>query len=486
MLKKTLVALAIASVAGSVSAADITTTKYTVLSKQGAVATENVKIANASVTATDHDVVVTLNAEYKVDDLITFDFTGVDIDLAASTLVTKVTLADDPQTDSNYDASNPYTPAGDATPYGTMTLGLLTSTANQLVYRVTSLDYTAEKAENTTFGGTINVQGLNFEVASLLTSTQGSVTYSAKTSSNIVLDSQKTNTTVIFDAKDQFTGEVTKKLDAVIDVNEQRLLFTDAGTETNKTREDSATLVASEAVYKDPSDVNAVYSLPAVENGQTFTINGDFSFLGDADTDTGVITTTKVSATVGTPTVYADKIVIEHTTLASSVVTVDVSGEDDVHADSALSTQKFTADIDVKYTTAAGKADQVANVKVGTEAGEWKLNGAVVHVPFMPFRAGYSPIVNVSNTSNQNGDIEVVVYAKNDAAWVEPVSYMLPETARAKAESQTDITSALKDLGISGDVAFDIIVNAPKDDIEVNALFYRDGDRAVINTVKQD
>lgn len=474
MLKKSLIALAIASVAGSAFAADITTTQYSVLSKQGAQGNDNVVIGQdvTPVTANISDVIVALDAEYKIDDLITFDFTGVDIDLAASSLLTKVTLADDPQTDSNYVDGADYTSAGDASPYGTMTLGLLTSTKNQLVYRVTSLDYTKEKPENTTFGGSIELEGLQFEVASLLASGKGVVTYSAKTSNDFVLDQQETNATVLFDVKDQFAGSVEHKFDAVIDVNEQRLRFdsVDQNGLGHLTDKDHVELKAEEVAYTYGNNFAAQYSLPATANGQVMTVVGDFSFLGEADETTGIIPTTNVTADYGTPKVYADRIVVEHGVLTTNSISVDISGSNAGYADTQLSTQEFTANIDVNYDSYLdAKTNQIANVLVKGDAGEWTLNGAIVHVPFMPFRAGYSPVVTVSNTSSQQGDIEVLVYAKNDAEWVEPVSYML--TTPAKAEAMTNITSELQSQGIDGDVAFDVIVNAPADEIAVSALY---------------
>jgi hypothetical protein len=485
MLKKSLVALAIASVAGMASAADITDTEYQILSAQGAVGTENVVVAN--------DVVVKLAAEYKVDDIIKFNFAGVDIDEAASILVTKVLLANDPATGA--DAKNPDV---EDVPFGTMTLGLLSSDKNSLTYRVTSLDYADEKPENTTKGGTITLEGLKFEVSSLLTSGSGSVAYSAETSTGIELDKAKTNSTVLFDVKNQFAASVPTKLDAVIDVNEQRLRFevlSDVPIATDY-HQDSVALKAEQIQYKDADDANVDFALPATIEGMKATLVGDFSFLGEANADTGLITTDKVTVddsagAVAEPNptvkVYADKIVVERVDAALDTVTItiDVAGDEKPgFADKAINTQQFTAEIDVNYETASGKANQVFEAGNKLNAGEWTLNGAVVHVPFMPFRDGYAPIVNVSNTSTQDGDIEVLVYAENNAEWVEPVSYMLP--VQAKAQAQTNITGALKSVGIEGDVAFDIIVNAPKDDIEVSALYYNNGDRAVMQTVKEE
>lgn len=445
MFKKTLVALAIASVAGSVSAADIQTNTDT----------RNVSLeGNALHTEIiSQDINVILDAEYSVGDIVTFTFTGAEVD--TSTAPNNISVG--------VDTGNSY--------YG-LTLGRLSVTENEIVFRVTELSQDGITGTPTTIGQEIPLVGLKFKSNTFSGKTL--VNYKAETSTGQELDGSSKNTTTLFDGKDQFTAEVTDLFDAVIDVNEQRLQFTTGDVTDSATAE----LTDNNTGWSNALNVATI-------NETTYTFYGNFAFLDtDADTD-GVQPKAGAVAAVpaaDTMTVNADSIVLEYNTpVLNPTLSLDLEGETPDFADSAISTQDFTATIAAKYT--ANSQTATADIATGIDAGEWTLNGAVVHVPFMPFREGYSPIVNVSNTSGQNGDIEVVVYAQNDAEWVEPVSYMLP--VAAKAESQTNITSALQAAGIEGDVAFDIIVNAPRADIEVNALFYRDGDRAVINTVKQ-
>jgi hypothetical protein len=362
-----------------------------------------------------------------------------------------------------------------------MVLGKINQTDTQVTYRVTSLDYkladpagAGYKYDNTTVGAKLVIAGVKLDVESVLASGMASVSYAAETSTGIVLDQEKTNVTKLFDVENQFSGKATVPFNAIVDVNEQRLLFT---AQNSTVDTDVVTLGAYEVGYdngKDSGDADYVaygYALPATAVSQKIIVKGNFAFLGEA-ADNGVI----VDET--TYKIYADRIEGEFDApLGQKTFSVKVPG------DVVIPHQTFAGNIEVAYTTAASNNESQVTV-YDQSAGEWTLNGAVVHVPFMPFRAGYSPIVNVSNTSTQDGDIEVLVYAQNDAAWVEPVSYQL--SVAAKAESQTNITSALQSAGIEGDVAFDIIVNAPADDIAVNALFYRDGDRAVINTVDKN
>lgn len=457
MLKKTLIALAVASVATAASAADVTGTASALLSKQGAVNTEFVSVGDSLAA-----IKVTLEAEYKADDLIYFDFVGGDISLADSTISTEVTLNGN---------------------IGTMVLGMLpSSTANQLIFRVTSLDYNDTLSpSNTTKDGLLELKGLNFKVPSILSSGKTTLNYRAETATGIVIDQGIKATKVLFEAKDQFAASVEQKLNAIIDVNEQRLKFVAPTSGTDTTVKDTVSVKTAEV----DAPTGKVWALKATATSSDYVIHGDFSFLGKVNDD-GTITTTNVVSNVDNAVkVYADKIVSTYAGLTTNVISVDITGQTAGEADKALSPQDFTATTTVKYDD-AGTTPKAGSVILQdkADAGAWGLNGAIVHVPFMPFRTGYSPIVTVSNTSNQAGDIEVLVYHKSDAAWVEPTSYML--TTPAAAEAMTNVTQELQALGVNGDVAFDVIVNAPSSAIAVSALYYNNGDRAVVETHKRN
>lgn len=459
MLKKSLIALAIAAASTSAFAADITNTDYKILSAQGAVGTTSVTVAAG--------VKVDLAAEYKSDDIITLTFAGAKVAALGTVTVALV------QKDMDLELATP-TGTADFQPIGTMVLGKINQTDTQVTYRVTSLDFVKAQPTsytNTTVGAQFTVAGVELNVASILASGSASVTYAAETSTGIKLDQHKNNTTKLYDVKDQFAAKVTG-FNGVVDVNEQRLLFTAASANNVAKTEDQVSLGAEQVTYDDGAAVPNVYgyALPAVSTKQNIVIKGNFAFLGEADAK-GLIDDTNPNYSI-----YTDRIEAQYNALGLN--TISVTAPDDV----VIPHQKFTATIDVSYTTVANAVASKVSVYDGS-AGSWTLNGAVVHVPFMPFRDGYAPIVNISNTSNQDGDIEVLVYAA-DNAWVAPKSYTL--SVPAKAQAQTNITTALRNAGIKGDVAFDIIVNAPKDDIEVSALYFNAGDRAVINTVKQN
>jgi hypothetical protein len=463
MLKKSLIALAIAAASTSAFAA-INTTETKSVSLEG----------NALNTViTTQNITVMLGAEYAVGDLITYTFTGVNIDTA--TVPSSI----------SFGAADPWAGRADLPApapkknLNGMTLGLLNTTATTATYRVTELSTVPESGTLTTPGlpfttvnQTVTLKDLKLKAATF--SGEASVVYSARTAADQVLDSSAKNSAVLLEGVNQFVAGVNGDgFTAVIDVNEQRLQFTGGSVVDHVTLK-----LTNKVVDLNPADLTET----------TYTVYGNFGFL-DTDPETagiqpkaGAVLFKNGATAPDKLTITAESIVGEWTTAPAlnPELILDLKGDVADFSNDPIATQDFTATVGVKYT--ANTKTATADVNSNFNAGSWILNGASVHVPFMPFRDGYSPIVNVSNTSTQDGDIEVVVYAA-DNAWAAPKSYML--TVPAKAQAQTNITKALSAAGIKGDVAFDIIVNAPKENIEVSALYYNAGDRAVMNTTKK-
>ncbi|TKB53954.1 hypothetical protein [Ferrimonas aestuarii] len=450
-MKKSLIALAIASIATTASAANLAdnTTAATVSAEGNALHTQ---ISAPTVS-------VVLGAEYTVGDLITFTISGAELDTTSVPATISV--------------------AQDATPTPDLigiTLGLLNKTATTATYRVTELDSSGLTEAPTTIGQQIDLTGLVVKADTL--GSKATIAYAAETANGQELDSAAKNSGDLLVTKTQFVAAVADDFDAIIDVNEQRLKFS--------TTSGGAISAVSDDMDATVTNNNSSWLNAGTPGKTTFTVSGDFAFLdSDKDTDgvqpaAGVVTASGSPASVK----YTEEaITVEYTAFTGAfTLTLDLNGSAGANTDpltSPIGTQEFGLDVDVEFTANAKTATaDVAEL----DAGAWELNGAVVHVPFMPFRDGFSPIVNISNVSNQEGDIEVMVYYASTED-KKPESFMLD--VAAAPEAQTNITSALQKAGIEGDVAMDIIVNAPKDDIEVNALYFQGGDRAVINTVKQ-
>lgn len=323
MFKKTLLALAVAATSTTVlAAADIkTNTVNRVISNEG----------SASLTKVEANVIqVKLGAEYAVGDILTFTFAGADLDVAGSTLPVSVTPV---LTDTN----------------DVMVLGLLSSTATTLTYRVTELNYD-KLLSDTTVGATVTFAAgdLKFTAASVLASGNGTVTYAAETSTGIDIDVSATKgTATIFSTASQFAGSVTSKFDAVIDVNVQRLAFESSGTPATTTV-DSITLTPVNTT----SNTAGTFVYQATPTKYTYTVDGEFGFLdSDSKTD-GVQYGSKVTVSTGATikSVTTSAITVESALTSAVTISVDITGKTAGKADSALATQTFTADVDVAYT----------------------------------------------------------------------------------------------------------------------------------------
>lgn len=257
----------------------------------------------------------------------------------------------------------------------------------------------------------------------------------------------------------QFATAYDTELDGVIDVNALRTLFESAAT--------SDTLVFENTETAATDDVTAT--------GVTYTLWGDFSFLdADGDGELGGADDGSVSFSgTGSAVVSED---FDMVTVAATAfdagtvgITVNVPGE------VVIPEQSFQAQVDVAYDVTV-TIDGTLNTLAKSSAGAWTLNGANVHVPFMPFGSQYSQSVTISNTSSQSGSVDLVIYVGDDTVDVTGIATVSPEGV---TDISAAVSSAVSAAGLSGNLSFDVIVNAPDTAIEVTAVYYAkaDGDR---------
>jgi hypothetical protein len=270
MLKKSLVALAIASVAGMASAAEITT-EQVLVSQQGAVGnTAGLAIGGAASASFD----VKLGAEYTAGDIITITLNGAEFHKNTKTAATV-----------------------ENTTGTVMQLGLMNQTANTLTYRVTSVVEGKMTSE-----ATLSIDDLLVDVDTILESNSVSVVYAAETSTGITLDDAATNTAKLFQVKSQFATAIAP-FDAIIDVNEQRMKFVPkdeivdegitANTESTDTMSVTAVDLEGTVIPGSTSDTYA-FELAATTPKQDVVVYGNFAFLdvdGTAGENDGLIDT---------------------------------------------------------------------------------------------------------------------------------------------------------------------------------------------------
>lgn len=429
LLKTTLVAAAIAATCGSAVAGDLTVAATQVYSSQGLTALAS------TATVTSSNVTYTVNAAYAVGDLIT-------VTLPVGSLPTGYT----------WPSTLGFTPSANL---ANMSIGLLSNTDNTGTYRVTTVSTTA--SGQTTTGGVINLGSFTLKASAIAA---GAITVEVSTkASNGVTDIDSASSAgqsrsgTLASAKDQF-GDlvVATKFDQTIDVSKMRKAFASGSNDMlSWTASNDTTLAQAATVSK-----------------TTLVLHGDFAGLANANFSTGK------SSTIAYDDSKKMVTVTYNTSVTNDTLTVTpITGTSAV----VLNAQKFNVDSTLNYGT-----NSIETLGTAVDAGEWKLNGSVVNIPYMPYSANASQIMYVSNSGTQSGDI--IVTAFDDAG----KSYELGTVGTSAGGKITKISKLVGDKlaehGFTGGkVSITVTVNAPADDITVYASYNVGGsDRGFVNT----
>ena len=433
MFKKTLIAAAVVATTATFGAAasTVTTTSSTV----------GVEYAVGKMQMAAADVTVTPERDYDSGDIIIITFTG-------ATVATKTNAA---------------TPAN-IVPTITAT-GALESNIEFLAFDGNNVQLLITNPVSfETAGTSVTVAGV--ELITTGATNKGNVKVSAVGKVDTVLgpkdvDQSLAVTTVTFAS--QLSSKIVSKFDAVVDVNAARKAFVGGGT--------SDTLVLSNTV----APVDAGFGVSTT--GAVYTVKGDFTFL-DTDGD-GKLEAKEGTITSGSGVVAFAKDMMSATVTSTAAVSTGTVGITVTGATgSVIPDQAYMASTVLNYAKPSGATGNVAVTTLAeSAAGSWTLNGAKAHIPFLPYGTNYAQSVTVSNTSVQTGGVDLVIYVGDDTVEVEGI-------ATVAGEGVTDISSAIsiavRDAGlVSGNYAFDIVVNAPESAISVTALYYTksDGDR---------
>jgi len=326
-------------------------------------------------------------------------------------------------------------------------------------------------------------------------------------SSSDVADSASART--VARVVDQFASAIKTTLNNTVDVNNSRFHYTtDDGTVSGNTnlisagREDQLVIGLTNA----SSSVVTAATVTSV----TVTVLGDFSFLDDdgtagcATNDIGGnfgVATELDSA--GTLAISADCRSLTFTTSADQAtgdITIALGKSQAASATAGTNTagvavekvltapQEFSASVAFTYYNTARGATTTASVTTTANeagnAGKWDLNGASINVGFMPYTAGTSRILNLTNRSTQTG--AVTVSAINESG-VECPAFSVGSIG---ATSILNISSAV-DTGIracygasfEGRVALSLVANIPGTQAELYSGYNRSGSLStVVNT----
>lgn len=462
--KKTLVASAILAFAGAANAAVVQQYVPTPHSAQG---------IGASVAAGNVDVL--LKAEYAVGDTITVKFPGAAFHSSNNPAIAGLAAA------AGATAANALTdPAGtlvagdmvDLTAGNGIVFGLLNASGDTLTFRVTQLD-TANVPS--TINGVLRLTGVVFTGASVSAATDLNITYAAQTSTGLAIDVATTNNGKLIAVKDQFSLTSGTKADAVIDVSQDRKLFTTAG---GNARFDTLALTTASAAY-----VNAV-----VPSKVTYTVSGDFSWV-DQDAN-GTVTTAELETAIDGLTVAAlpggnalkiaaDRQSISFEAAAVGTVTADytISAAAPATSKLILNPTSFTASAKIDYPTDKSSSYNAA-------AGAWTLNGSQVRVPYMVVGGSrFGMIANVTNHGAKDGAITLDIFAEDGSV----IASNYP-AGTSKAGSVVSVVPALL-AAIGGSpvnttkLSFQITTNVPENDVIVYAAYTDNttSERAIVN-----
>ena len=265
-------------------------------------------------------------------------------------------------------------------------------------YRVQSS--TAAGNATSSIGAEIPLPSPNVSVAGL-TAADATVSFAAATGAGTAMDALSTSKTIAT-ASPEFSYAVSKKFNAVIDVETDRKSYSSQFDTTN-TEDDldlTITLIAGTDGNKATTSTagvaditNAVTLDATTANSAVTTVVGDFAFL-DSSSAAGVTAAaaafTEANANSTAIATTGASYAITDTTISAAVITSTVKNTEAA----VLPVQSFTASTVVTFTT-----EGVSNTRTINHGnvGSWTLNGASVTAYGVPMGPAVSRFLWISN-----------------------------------------------------------------------------------------
>lgn len=434
MFKKTLIAATLAALSTNAMAVDVATSTAITYGNEGLASG---LVANDASVLTLGATQLALGAEYSVGDTISITIAGGTFDPTDAFLLT----------DNNTNVGS----AG-------ITAGLLSATANSLLFRVTAID--------TTNGVTTIGELMDLELAAaapvpvILGSTavgaKLTVSANAATSTGLAIDvTGATDSKAVGSVITQHDFEVTTSMAAQIDVSKGRLEFVAAGGNvTNPTFSVTYTQVAPTQAAMAITDT-------------TYTING--SMTGYENT---------VAATDNDGTIVGDNVL-------ALTVAADLQSASDTTGGVPSAVEVFTFapgtvaerlvlniddySVDVKIEEVGGKSVSVS----GLAAGSMGLNGSSAQYAYAPVNYDGAVTTNfeISNSGAVDGEITITAFdtAGNDYS---AILDFKAEAGKVTRVSDADISAAFA-LTAGTKLNLTFTVNAPSDDVTYGAYSNR-------------
>lgn len=432
MFKKTLLAASLAALSTGAFAVDVATTSTTVKYGYEGIASGDTK--NDGTALTLGATQLTLGAEYSVGDTITINLAGGEFD----------------PTDA-FELTDNNTNVGSAG----ITLGLLSASKTQLLFRVTEIDSTNG---STTIGELLDLEitGAN-PVPVILTSTsigdKMTVSATAATSTGLTIDAAGTKDSFVVGTVTQqhkYTIAGATDLDEQIDVSKGRTVFVGGNSDDF--------VVAYAATVVDQAGFTVTDTTWKINGSMT----GFEASIATADND-GTI----VGATAGALTVAADRQSASKKVTAAAAgdtftFTVDTTAADRV----ALDVGSYNLDV----TIADASGDSVSYT--GIAAGAWSLNGSSAVYAYAP--VGFDSVTTqfeIGNKGSVSGDISLSAFDTDGNTYSATLPFQA-EAGKLTRVSDADIVDAFG-LTEGTKLKLTITVDAPTNDITYGAYSNR-------------
>lgn len=456
MFKKTLVATAVLAFAGAAQAATLNATVNNVAAEFLSVS-DRVDAAQFTLTA---------GANYADNDLITITFSN------------KAVRATQLSSSVSFQGVNP------------ARLDLLSSVVegDKLVvtYRVTNASTGVGTAGQTTLGFFSNPQGA---INSADFTSTVSATFSATTSAGVALDTTggTARTATIARLVEQFATleKDAHDLTAVIDVSKEREEFVPS---VNSGPGVVAASFVSKSTKASGTPVNVDQAVSVTRTA--FTLEGDFGWVFNTSNQpiTNALLMACDNASV-TPVITKTAAAVECTGANPRLTIIAQPGVVLANSSASVSvipTNSYSLTAEYSFVNADASTRR-SSKSLTVDAGRWTLNGSEVDVPYMPYGAGITQVINLNNNGTQTGNVTVEGYDRTGQAFGPVVvGVSAPGKQLPLAEA---IKSAIRDAGINVDttgerVSLKIVTNVPAKDVTVYSAYNtgNNGARLVVNS----
>lgn len=428
---------------------------------------EYLSTADAADTVDSGSLSVTLEAEYAVNDVVTWSVSGSAVEggFPSSVIITCVDVVGGTGTKG-------------------LTFGRLNDDEDGAQYRVTEVDETCDADSSG-----LTTDGVDVEFSSALTLNAQAVdaantieaSFEAETNNGLPLDTDGGAARMVdlIVTGSQYAADVDTPFDAIVDVEAMRLTF-----EFGDTEDTLEWTISDSECPGDPAPDSCTDAAPiAVE--QEVTIAADFSWVNDTDENTdGIQPEAGVFTLSGGCTFTGLTATALTADCDNGTNTLDIETDDNAVGgnDQVLPATSYTGTHVLNF---AGIGGDGSITVAGVDLGEWLLNGFEAKLSYTPFGTGIAQIIYLANRGSQSGDVTVDYVAQDGTSGSLGVIGTLEATSTLSIGPaiKAALPSALRSLGR---LALTVVANVPACDAQINAQYDAGGGRRAYTSARDN